>query len=174
MRERTGPTAVFVPESIAVAQISERLANDAAKDGTDHTARRRPFRDAGRPQIDVVWGGVDVGVALQRVVGEHPDQVVPVSRGRETAVAPESVVRWNTVISAALHVERSQIETPSVLTFLEQVVRQLDQENQTPPQKKKKINFQFDFASALLNRPLLINPYEWVIRSDGYHRHGFQ
>jgi hypothetical protein len=37
-----------------------------------------------------------------------------------------------------LHVERSQIETPSVLTFLEQVVRQLDSENITPPKRKKE------------------------------------
>lgn len=104
LRERTGPTAVFVPESIAVAQIPEWLAYDAAEHRSDHTARWWPFRNAGRPQIDVIWSCVDVDVALQRVVGEDANQIVPMSSGRETTVATEGVVRRDAVISAALHI----------------------------------------------------------------------
>lgn len=61
--ERTGPTAVFVPKSVAVAQVSKRFAYDAAEDGPNHAARRRTFRDAGRPQIYVVWRIVGGDVA---------------------------------------------------------------------------------------------------------------
>lgn len=50
---------------------------------------------------------------------------MPVPSGRETAIASVGVVGRHTVISASLHIERSQIGAPSVLAFLEQVVRQL-------------------------------------------------
>lgn len=78
-RERTGPAAVFVPESVTVSEIAERLAHDAREHRADHAARHRPLRDAGWPQVDVVHAGVRVHVALESLVREHAGQIVPVA-----------------------------------------------------------------------------------------------
>ena len=84
--EWTGPSGVFVPEAIALAQIAESLAHDAAEDGTDHAAGHRPFGDAGRPQIDVVGTGVNLLIFTQSVVGEGVAQLRPTSGPFQTYI----------------------------------------------------------------------------------------
>ena len=123
--EGTGPPGVFVPETVAVAQVLECLAHDAAEDGADHGARDGPLGDAGRPQVDVVGRLVDLRVAFERVVGEGAAQVIPVTGPGQSAELAEGVVAGNAVVATALHVERRQIRAPVVLLLLEQVVGQL-------------------------------------------------
>ena len=49
---------------------------------------KRLLRDAGCPEVDVLGGGVDGGVALDGLVGHHPQQVLPVGDGVQAAPLP--------------------------------------------------------------------------------------
>ena len=124
-REGGRPSAVLVPKSVAVAKIFKSFAHDAAKDGADHGADQGPFGDAGRPQINVVRVGVDVGIGLKGLVGKRAGQVVPGIGSAEAAELAEGVVAGQAVIPTPLHIERRQIVAPTVLALLEQMVRQL-------------------------------------------------
>jgi hypothetical protein len=44
--------------------------------------------DAGSPEVNVLWRGVDGGVVLHRLVGHQAQQVVPVVNGMEAAPVP--------------------------------------------------------------------------------------
>ena len=66
-----------MPKSVAGSQVAERFADDAAEHGTHHTARQWALRDAGRPQIDIVWRVVDAAEMVHCFVGERLVQLLP-------------------------------------------------------------------------------------------------
>lgn len=66
-----------MPETVASAQIAESLADDAAEHGTHHATGQRALRDAGRPQIDIVWRVVDAAEMVHCLVGECLTQLLP-------------------------------------------------------------------------------------------------
>ena len=114
-----------MPEAIAKSQILERFTDDATEYGTDHGTGRGSLGDAGSPQIDVIGRLVDGGKVLVRVVDESSVQVVPAASGFESAVLAEGVVRGDAVVSASLHVQSGQIQSPVLVRVLEQMIGHL-------------------------------------------------
>ena len=60
------PAAVLIPEPVSVSEVVELFADETGQGGADHTARQRPLRDAGRPQVDIFWRGVHFAESLNR------------------------------------------------------------------------------------------------------------
>ena len=58
-------------------EVVELLADDAGEGGSDHGAGQGPLADAGRPQVHVLGVGVELGVALDGVVGHDAQEVLP-------------------------------------------------------------------------------------------------
>lgn len=129
--ERVGEVSVFIPKSVTESQVLETFTNKATEDWANHTARQRTFRNASRPQINIVGSGVDLSVSLKGFVGKWAGQVFPVASATQAAELAENVVRRDTVIATALHVQRSQIGTETFQWLGEQVIGQLDEIHST-------------------------------------------
>ena len=117
--EGAGKFAVLVPIAIAKFEILERLAHDATKHGANHAASQWPLRNAARPQIDVINGGIRLAVADESAVREGAGQVVPAASAWQAAELAEIVVRWYAMVAAALHVQGSQIRAEALQWLLE-------------------------------------------------------
>lgn len=63
-RETAGPTAVFVPKTIAGSEVAKLFADNAGKSGAHHGSGQGLFGHTGRPQIDIVGRFVVLFVAF--------------------------------------------------------------------------------------------------------------
>ena len=121
-RETAGPTAVFVPKTIAGSEVAKLFANNAGKSGAHHGSGQGLFGHAGRPQIDIVRRFVVLFVAFDGQVAHDAVQVVEGSNTLEAAELAPFVVGRYTVFSTSLNVERGQIQAPFLTGLLEQVI----------------------------------------------------
>ena len=123
--EAAGPAAVLVPESVTEPQGAELLGHQAAEGWADHRAGQRLLGDSSRPDVDVLDGGVVLPVAVDGLIVEGSQHLLPALEGLEAAELSPPVVAGQAVLTTALHVEGSQIETELLAGLLEEVVGDL-------------------------------------------------
>ena len=83
------PATILIPEPVSGSEVVELFANDTGQGGADHAAGQRSLSDAGRPQVQIVRRGVELGESLDTVVGHVQSKVIPGPHGGQaTELSP--------------------------------------------------------------------------------------
>ena len=111
---------------INLPQTAELIANDASESRSYQTALERSFNQTTGPQINIVYGSVDLFEAFDNLGRHFSAKIFECGSSFQVASRPVFVVWSQSVIAAALDVESSQIETGERHSFgLEEMVGDL-------------------------------------------------